>query len=215
MNNFDPKPQIFESEFVRIEPMTMAHAEDLMLAGSAPELWRYIVPNRCETLESTKHWVDFFLNEQKAGKLIPFVIYDKRTEKIVGQTTYVNIDRQHKGIEVGYTFIQPEVQRSGLNRQCKYMLITHAFETLGANRVQLQTSEKNDKSRNAILGIGAQFEGIRRYDRIQGDGSIRSSAYFSIVKPEWPQTKQTLINKMADYGQSNIEFQVLEVQGEG
>jgi len=208
MSSFDPQPVIFESEFVRIEPMTLEHAEDLMAAGSAPELWRFIIPNRCETLESTKHWINFFHDEQKAGKLIPFVIFDKKQQKIVGQTTYVNIDRHHKGIEVGYTFIQPNVQRSGLNRQCKYMLITHAFENLGANRVQLQTSEKNDKSRNAILGIGAKFEGIRRYDRIQGDGSIRSSAYFSIIKPEWRETKQALIDKMSIRGQTEFDFQV-------
>lgn len=196
---FDPVPVTLESEYVKLVPMTIEHAEALYHAGNDERIWRWMVPNRCANLNATIEWINICLHEQSQNRQIPFIIIDKKTNTVVGTTSYLHIFRDHRAMEIGYTFINPSVQRSHVNRSNKLLLLNHAFDELGANRVVLQTHEKNDKSRNAILGLGAQFEGVERYCRILPNNTVRSSAKFSIIRPEWQETKQALINKMAAY----------------
>ena len=185
-----------QDKYVQLEPMTLAHIDDLYKAGQELCIWKWTTHNYCASLDATKAWVHACLKSQRLGMQQPFVIIDKTNNKIVGSSSYLNISLQHKAIEIGYTFLNPSAQKSYVNRRCKLLLLTHAFETLMLNRVALQTHEKNTRSRNAILGIGAQFEGIHRDDRIQEDGSLRSSAFYSVIKSEWPQVKSTLQNKL-------------------
>jgi len=192
-------PLMLEDEKVQLKQMTLDHVPDLFAAGQELSIWAWTSSNYCQSLELTKEWVEACLQRQDNHQQIPFVIIDKASNKIVGSTSYLNIFAEHKVIEIGYTFLSPAAQRSYINRRCKLLLLNHAFEQLKVNRVALQTNEKNEKSKNAILAIGAIFEGVYRDCIIQADNTLRSSAFFSIIKPEWPQVKYKLIEKIAQY----------------
>lgn len=187
---------ILEDEYVALKPIQTEHIQSLFTAGEDPSIWQWTTANYCQTLALSKNWVEYCLENARLNLQLPFVIVDKTQDKIVGSTSYLNISLEHKSIEIGFTFLAPSAQRSHINRRCKLLLLSHAFETLQLNRVAFQTHEKNQRSRTAILGIGATFEGIHRDCRIQKDGSIRSSAIFSIIKPEWPQVKSKLLAKL-------------------
>jgi RimJ/RimL family protein N-acetyltransferase len=191
-----------EDEYVALKPMQPSHIKDLYHAGKDLAIWQWTTANYCQTLDITKQWVESCIEKARLNLQHPFVIVDKTQNEIVGSTSYLNISVEHKFIEIGFTFLNPSAQRSFVNRRCKLLLLTHAFETLKLNRVAFQTHQKNQRSRNAILGIGATFEGIHRDCRIQQDRSIRSSAVYSIIKPEWPQVKCKLLTKLT---QSKIE----------
>jgi RimJ/RimL family protein N-acetyltransferase len=191
-----------EDEYVALKPMQPSHIKDLYHAGKDLAIWQWTTANYCQTLDITKQWVESCIEKARLNLQHPFVIVDKTQNEIVGSTSYLNISVEHKSIEIGFTFLNPSAQRSFVNRRCKLLLLTHAFETLKLNRVAFQTHQKNQRSRNAILGIGATFEGIHRDCRIQQDRSIRSSAVYSIIKPEWPQVKCKLLTKLT---QSTIE----------
>ncbi|MGJ8681765.1 GNAT family N-acetyltransferase [Paraglaciecola sp.] len=188
-----------EDDYVVLEPMSQRHCADLFSAGADPAIWQWTTSNYCSSIQSTEAWVKTCLANQQAAIQLPFVVLDKKTQQVVGSTSYLNIFLEHKAIEIGYTFLNPLVQRSYVNRRCKLLLLNHAFEVLKLNRVAFQTHEKNQQSRNAILGLGATFEGIHRYARIQHDGSLRNSAFYSVIKPEWPKVKQALKSKIDKY----------------
>lgn len=185
-----------EDEYVALRPMQTSHIKDLYSAGKDLSIWQWTTANYCQTLDITKQWVEVCLENARLNIQQPFVIMDKTQHKIVGSTSYLNISLEHKSIEIGFTFLNPGAQRSFVNRRCKLLLLSHAFETLRLNRVAFQTHQKNQRSRTAILAIGATFEGIHRDCRIQQNGSIRSSAFYSIIKPEWPQAKSELLTKL-------------------
>ena len=191
-----PELITLEDEYVALKPMQTCHINDLYAAGKDLSIWQWTTANYCETLDITKQWVESCLENARLDIQRPFVIVDKAQDKIVGSTSYLNIFLEHKVVEIGFTFLNPSAQRSYVNRRCKLLLLTHAFETLKLNRVALQTHEKNQRSRAAILAIGTTFEGIHRDCRIQQDGSIRSSAFYSMIKPEWPQAKLQLLAKL-------------------
>jgi RimJ/RimL family protein N-acetyltransferase len=187
---------ILEDQYIALKPMQTSHIKDLYEAGKDLSIWQWTTAKYCETIETTQQWVESCLENASNNTQRPFVIVDKTQNKIVGSTSYLNIFLEHKTIEIGFTFLSPNAQRSYVNRRCKLLLLTYAFETLQLNRVALQTHEKNQRSRNAILAIGATFEGIHRDCRIQQDGSIRSSAFYSIIKPEWPLAQSALLAKL-------------------
>jgi RimJ/RimL family protein N-acetyltransferase len=196
---------ILEDEYVALKPMQTSHINGLYTAGKDLSIWQWTTSKYCETLDTTKQWVESCLENSRLNLQRPFVIVDKTLDKIVGSTSYLNISLEHKAIEIGYTFLNPSAQRSYVNRRCKMVLLTHAFETLNLNRVAFQTHEKNQRSRAAILAIGATFEGIHRDCRIQQDDSIRSSAFYSIIKPEWSLTKSQLLAKLTKPETTHME----------
>jgi RimJ/RimL family protein N-acetyltransferase len=178
---------LVEDEYVVLKPMQPSHIKDLYRAGKDLAIWQWTTANYCQTLDNTKQWVESCIEKSRLNLQQLFVIVDKTQNEIVGSTSYLNISVEHKSIEIGLTFLTPSapsLQRSFVNRRCKLLLLTHVFETLKLNRVAFQTNQKNQRSRTAILAIGATFEGIHRDCRIQQDGSIRSSAVYSIIKPE-------------------------------
>jgi RimJ/RimL family protein N-acetyltransferase len=188
--------EVLEDQYVALKPMQVSHIKGLYNAGKDLSIWQWTTANYCETLDITQQWVESCLEKARLNLQQPFVIVDKTQDKIVGSTSYLNISLAHKVIEIGFTFLSPNAQRSFVNRRCKMLMLGHAFDTLNLNRVALQTHEKNQRSRAAILAIGATFEGIHRDCRIQQNGSIRSSAFYSIIKPEWPQAKSNLLAKL-------------------
>ena len=187
---------ILEDEYVALKPMQPNHIKDLYRAGKDLAIWQWTTANYCQTLDITKQWVESCIEKARLNLQQPFVIVDKTQNEIVGSTSYLNISVEHKSIEIGFTFLSPNAQRSFVNRRCKLLLLTHAFETLKLNRVAFQTHQKNQSSRTAISAIGATFEGIQRDCRIQQDRRVRSSAIYSIIKPEWPQIKCKLIARL-------------------
>ena len=128
---------------------------------------------------------------------MPYVIIRRDTGQIVGSTRFWKVDLANRKMEIGHTWLGSSIQRSGINTEAKYLLLTHAFETMQAIRVQFTTDELNEKSRAAILRIGAKQEGIVRHERIMPDGRKRNSVRFSIIDPEWPEVKAMLQQKMA------------------
>jgi len=193
---FEPEPVNLTGRDISLRPLSLDDVEGFYQAGKDPLLWQWVLPNQCLSVETTRRWILHSLQQQKSGNHVPFVIVDNRSGAIVGSTRYCSIRREDRNIEIGFTFINPDYQRSYVNTQAKYLLLRHAFEQLGAIRVELRTHEKNQQSRNAIARIGAKFEGILRNNRILSDGSYRNSAMFSVIGEEWPACKAELEAKM-------------------
>ena len=126
------------------------------------------------------------------GEQYPFTVIDRKTNKIIGSTLFHNIFPEHRKLEIGWTWYDPAYWRTGYNRECKLLLLTYCFETLKTVRVQLQTDENNMRSRTAILGIGATFEGIMRKERIRANGAFRNTVMYSIIDDEWAMVKEKL-----------------------
>ena len=188
-------PVTLEGAHVRLEPLAKAHLAGLVLVGLDEELWRWI-PVAVRTAEEMGAYIDTALEEQERGVSLPFALIEKVTGREIGSTRYGNIDRTHHRVEIGWTWVGREWQRSAVNTEAKYLLLRHAFETLGCIRVELKTDSLNEKSRAAILRIGAKEEGIFRNHMITASGRIRHTVYFSIVDSEWPAVKARLFSRL-------------------
>jgi RimJ/RimL family protein N-acetyltransferase len=192
-------PVTLEGGCVRLEPLAKAHLAGLADIGLDEELWRWI-PTQVRTAEEMAAYIETALQEQERGISLPFAIVEKAAGRAIGSTRYGNIDRIHHRVEIGWTWVAREWQRTAVNTEAKYLLLRHAFETLGCIRVELKTDSLNEKSRAAILRIGAQHEGIFRNHMITASGRIRHSAYYSIIDSEWPAVKARLESKLNSQG---------------
>ncbi len=189
-------PVTLEGRHVRLEPLAKAHLEGLAEVGLDEELWRWI-PTAVRTREEMAAYIETALQEQERGVSLPFAILEKATGRAIGSSRYGNIDRTHHRVEIGWTWVAREWQRTAMNTEAKYLLLKHAFESLGCMRVELKTDSLNEKSRAAILRIGAKEEGIFRNHMITASGRIRHSAYYSIIDSEWPAVKARLEAKLS------------------
>jgi RimJ/RimL family protein N-acetyltransferase len=188
-------PVILEGRHVRLEPLSQAHHDDLTAVGLDENLWRWI-PTPVRTPEEMASYIDIALGEQSRGVSLPFALIEKSTGRAMGSTRYGNIDRTHHRVEIGWTWVAPAWQRTGVNTEAKYLLLRHAFETLGCIRVELKTDSLNERSRAAILRIGAHEEGTFRNHMITISGRIRHSVYYSILDSEWADVKSRLQSMM-------------------
>ncbi|MCF6456445.1 GNAT family protein [Pseudoalteromonas sp. MMG024] len=185
----------FETNKVILQKLQHHHLNDLLQAGKNPKIWQYVLSNYCKDKDTLEHWFNKTAQYQ-ADKQLPLVIIDKKNNQLVGSTRLFSLDFNHDKLEIGHTFITPEFQRCHINTHTKYLLLSYAFEQLSAARVELRTHENNQKSRNAIERLGAQFEGIAWQDRKLIDGSYRNSAVFSVTQTIWPNVKQQLEAKL-------------------
>jgi RimJ/RimL family protein N-acetyltransferase len=188
-------PVTLEGRHVRLEPLSQAHHADLSAVGLAEELWRWI-PTPVRTREEMSAYIQTALDEQARGVSIPFALIEKAGNRAIGSTRYGNIDRTHHRVEIGWTWVAPAWQRTAVNTEAKYLLLRHAFETLGCIRVELKTDSLNEESRNAILRIGAREEGTFRNHMITASGRIRHTVYFSVLDSEWPEVKSRLQSRL-------------------
>src|SRR5712671_2835885 len=188
-------PVILEGRYVRLEPLTAEHAAGLAEIGLDEDLWRWI-PSPVHTFEEMSAYVRTALGEWTDGSALPFALIDKTSGRVIGSTRYGNIDRVHHRLEIGWTWLARQWQRSAINTEAKYLLLRHAFETLKCIRVELKTDLLNDRSRAAILRIGARQEGIFRNHMITANGRSRHTVYFSIVDSEWPEVKARLFSRL-------------------
>jgi len=188
-------PVILEGRYVRLEPLTADHTARLAEIGLDKDLWRWI-PSPVRTFEEMSAYVQTALGERTSGSALPFALIDKASGRVIGSTRYGNIDRVHHRLEIGWTWVARQWQRSAINTEAKYLLLRHAFETLKCIRVELKTDSLNERSRAAILRIGAREEGTFRNHMITASGRIRHTVYFSILDSEWPDVKTRLESKL-------------------
>jgi RimJ/RimL family protein N-acetyltransferase len=189
-------PLTLEGSWARLEPLGEEHVDDLVVAADEDEIWTWM-PVRLKTADDIRSWMAAAHANQAKGTALPFAIIDRATGKAVGSTRYMDIQPANRGLEIGWTWLSKQVRRTSINTECKYLLLRHAFDDQGAIRVQLKTNARNERSRTAILRIGAQFEGILRQQMILPDGSYRDSAYYSIIDREWPEVKSRLERMLA------------------
>ena len=180
---------VLEGEHVRLEPLEMEHHAALCEVALDEELWRWI-PTPLETPGDVVAYIETALGWQEEGTALPFVIVEKSSKTVVGSTRFANIDRSHRHLEVGWTWLARPWQRTAVNTECKYLLLRHAFEQLGCIRVEFKTDALNLRSRAALARIGATEEGMSRNHMITSSGRIRHSVWFSIIDSEWPQVKE-------------------------
>jgi len=188
-------PVVLEGIHVRLEPLLRKHITGLCEVGLEEQLWRWI-PTPVRTADDMAAYVELALKEQANGVSLPFAQIEKAMGRLIGSTRYMNIDRVHHRVEIGCTWIGREWQRTAANTEAKYLLLRHAFETLGCMRVELKTDSLNEKSRAAILRIGAKQEGIFRNHMMTSTGRIRHTVYFSIVDSEWPGVKSEMERRL-------------------
>jgi RimJ/RimL family protein N-acetyltransferase len=174
---------------VRLEPLTRDHAKGLFEAGSDPAIWTWLSLRRPEDLTAAEAMVDGILADtgRRAWAQI-----DTHTGEVAGTTSFYAIDARHKILSVGHTWIGSAWQRTGFNRESKLLLLRHAFDDLGANRVAWETDIRNLKSQRAIERLGAQREGVLRAHRVRPDGTIRDTVVYSLTGPEWPAVRTAL-----------------------
>jgi N-acetyltransferase len=186
------KPVVLIGKHVRLEPMTEEHTPTLAEIGVGQPFWDFMVYGSINTVEDMRGWVQDILARAEKGTDLPFVAIHPASGRVAGATRYLNIMPNDRGLEIGGTWYGPEFQRTPVNTECKYLLLRHAFETLGCIRVQLKTDLRNERSQKAIERIGAVKEGVLRNHMILPDGHFRHSVFYSILDTEWPEVKKRL-----------------------
>lgn len=194
--NWIQHPVVLEGERVRLVPLENNQFDELLEVGKQEKIWEFISINGADREVLLRHLKSAVL-KRGTGEQYPFTVIDRKTGKIIGSTLFHNIFPEHRKLEIGWTWYDPAYWRTGYNRECKLLLLTHCFEALNTIRVQLVTDENNQRSRTAISGIGAQFEGILRKERIRGNGLYRNTAMYSIIDTEWPGVKQMLAEQLS------------------
>jgi RimJ/RimL family protein N-acetyltransferase len=189
---FDPKPVLLEGRHVRMEPLTPEHAAGLFAAATL-EVFRYLIIPPFGSVADADAYVAAALAAQAKGTEVPFATVRRSDGVVVGTTRFLDIQRPHRTLEIGWTWITPAAQRTPVNTEAKYLMLCQAFDGWGALRVQLKTDENNARSRAAIQRIGAKFEGVLRKQMLRAhDGYQRNTAMFSITDDEWPAAKAKL-----------------------
>jgi len=186
------KPVVLQGKHVRLEPMTEAHVPALAEIGVGRDFWDFMLYGRMDGEEDMRGWVMDILGRAENGTDLPFAAIHLASGRVAGATRYLNIVPRDRGLEIGGTWYGLEFQRTAVNTECKYLLLRHAFETLGCIRVQLKTDLRNERSQRAIERIGAVKEGVLRNHVILPDGRYRHSVFYSILDTEWEGVKKRL-----------------------
>jgi N-acetyltransferase len=189
------EPVVLEGDQLRLEPLSQSHHGGLCEIGLVEELWRWI-PKQILTPEDMREYIDLALTERANGVSMPFAQIERASGRVIGSTRYMNIDKTHRRLEIGATWIAPAWQRTATNTESKFLLLRHAFEDLGCMRVELKTDSLNERSRAAILRIGAKQEGIFRNHMITSTGRVRHTVYFSVIDSEWQAVKAGLERRL-------------------
>ena len=190
------KPVVLQGKHVRLEPMTEAHIPALAEIGAGQSFWDFMLYGNMTTEQDMANWVRDILSRAEKGTDLPFAAIHLPSGRVAGATRYLNIAPKDRGLEIGGTWYGLEFQRTPVNTECKYLLLRHAFETLGCIRVQLKTDLRNERSQKAIERIGAVKEGVLRNHMILPDGRIRHSVFYSILDTEWEGVKRKLEQMM-------------------
>lgn len=195
------EPVTLTGAVVRLEPLGLEHLDALAEVGLDPVLWRWI-PFPVRTKKELHRYIEGALVDREAGRAMPFVTIEGASDRPIGSSRFGNIDLTNRRVEIGWTWVAPPWQRSAANSETKLLMLEHAFERLGCVRVEFKTDALNTQSRNALLGIGAQQEGILRQHMVTETPRLRDSVYFSVIDSEWPAVKSGLQARLAAGGRS-------------
>jgi len=189
---FDVRPVVLEGRYVRLEPLGEQHLDELYEAARDAEIWRYMTWPGPRDREGMREFLDDALSTDARGLQVPFAQVDVASGRAIGSTRFFDVLPSVRALEIGYTWIGKEAWGTRLNPEAKLLLMTHAFETLGAQRVQLKTDARNGRSQAAMAKLGFKREGIIRRHMLLPDGHLRDSVYFSVLDDEWPAVKEGL-----------------------
>jgi len=190
------RPITLEGELVRLEPLGPGHAKGLWAAAQHDAIWRWL-PFRVGSEAEVAQMIAFAEAAAKSGGMLSFAQILRAGDEVMGSTSYLAVEPAHKRLEIGATWLHPRHQRTGANTEAKLLLMRHAFESLGCERVEFKTDALNEKSRAALARIGAREEGTLRSHMGRLDGSRRDSVYFSVIAPEWPRVRAHLEGLLA------------------
>lgn len=196
MNTSPVEVPVLEGQHVRLEPLDVRHLDGLCAVGLDPELWHWEVIRK-RSREDMQVYVRKALDERQRGVSLPFATVFLETGQVIGSTRYLNMDLANRRVEIGATWIGRPWQRTAVNTEAKYLMLRHAFEVLRCFRVELKTDVLNERSRRAILRLGAKEEGILRRHVVTDTGRVRDTVYYSILDSEWPPVKSHLQAKLA------------------
>jgi RimJ/RimL family protein N-acetyltransferase len=191
-----PEPTVLETAQVRLEPMTRAHVAGLEEAARDGELWNLRITSVPAPGE-TQRYVETALKGYEDGHMLPFVVRDIASGRVIGSTRYHDIVPAVERVEIGYTWYGKSWQRTHVNTTCKLLLLTHAFETLGARLVGWRTDNYNFASQKAIERLGAKKDGVLRHHALRRDGTVRDTVMYSLLAGEWPEVKAHLQYQLA------------------
>ncbi len=189
------EPIVLEGKYVRLEPLGHHHVPALCKVGLDPELWQWTM-TLIKSVEDMNDYVETALKWQAEGTALPFATVERSSGTVVGSTRFANIDRTHRRAEIGWTWIARPWQRTAINTEAKFLMLRHAFEMWRCIRVELKTDALNERSRRAMLRIGAKEEGTLRNHMIASSGRVRDTVYYSILDSEWPDVKKRLELKL-------------------
>lgn len=190
------EPVTLAGRRVRLEPLSPEHLPGLCAVGLDPELWRWTL-SVVRTPEEMRAYVESALRERDAGRALPFATVDAAGGQVIGSTRFGNASPADGRVEIGWTWVARGWQRTPANTEAKYLMLRHAFETLGCVRVELKTDALNQRSRAAILRLGAREEGVLRRHMAAPGGRMRDTVYFSILDDEWPSVRAGLEERLA------------------
>lgn len=191
----DLGPVILEGKYVRLEPLRPHHADALLQAGQAPEIWAWL-PARLTTAGAVDKFIAAAMQAEADGLEYAFAVVMRESDRVIGSTRYMDVQAAHYGVEIGWTWYSPDTWGTAINPEAKFLLLSHAFDDWGAKRVQLKTDGNNTRSQAAIAKLGAKREGTLRNHRIRPDGTIRDTVMFSILDEEWPEVKAGLMRRI-------------------
>ena len=190
-------PVTLEGDHVRLEPLTLDHHPALCDVGLDAELWRWSVTD-IRTPEDLRRYLQQALREQREGRSLPFATVERASGKPVGSTRFGSIEPAHRRVEIGWTWIGRDWQRTAINTEAKLLMLRHAFEVWGTQRVEFKTHALNYRSRTAIARLGAREEGTLRKHMLSERGVPRDSVYYSILDTEWPAVRAGLEDKLRE-----------------
>jgi len=186
-----------EGRLVVLEPLDRRHEADLFAASRDAEVWRWL-GGTLPTAEGLRGWLEQSLSEAAAGREGPFATVQRATGRVVGSTRYLALRPEHRGVEIGWTWLGPAAWRTGVNVEAKLLMLEHAFERLGCMRVEFKTDARNERSRAALAALPAQFEGIFRRHMVLPSG-VRDSAYYSVIADDWPRVRENLDRRVTGH----------------
>lgn len=192
----DLSPVMLEGRSVRLKPLSLDHLPGLCEVGLDEDLWRVGI-SRVSTPAEMRAYVETALRAQAEGTALPFATMDVASGRVIGSTRFANASHADRRVEIGWTWLGREWQRTRANTEAKFLMLRHAFETLGCLRVELKTDALNERSRRAIARIGAKEEGTLRKHMVTESGRVRDTVYFSVTDDEWPEVRTRLEEMLA------------------
>ena len=187
-----PVPRELSNSQVTLKPLSSEEAQDYLEIGRDSDIWNYLTPEPFSHLKDVENWIAGMLQRSETAGDIPFSVYDNASKRLAGSTSYLDVRPAHGGLEIGFTWYGKAFQRTHVNTATKLALLTHAFEDLEADRVQLQTDSRNLASQRAIERLGAVKEGVLRKHKTYPDGYVRDSVMYSVTTDDWVSVKARL-----------------------